>query len=163
LAAKLNRDLLRKMYTDGMSVEEIATVYSVTTPAIYYHKNIDTKEGVNWDDLLLLKSRDSQSIDIKEKEFLATLITSFEKTIKTLEEVEDVEKRLSILERYTKSYYTLKAPLKTDCKTQVSEAITTTIHTISSLALSSKSKEVIMFLSDHTDTIIAEVFKNGRK
>lgn len=163
MAAKLNRDLLRKMYTDGMSIEEIATVHNVTTPSVYYHKNLDAKAGVNWDDLLLLKSRDSQSIDVKEKEFLSILITSFEKTLKTLEEIEDVEKRLSVLERYTKSYYTLKAPLKTDCKTQVSEAITTTIHTISSLALSSKSKEVIMFLSDHTDDIIAEVFKNGRK
>ena len=163
MAAKLNRDLLRKMYTDGMSVEEIATVHCVTTPSIYYHKKLDAKEGVNWDDLLLLKSRDAQSIDTKEKEFLATLIISFEKTIKTLDEIEDVEKRLSILERYTKSYYTLKAPLKTDCKTQVSEAITTTIHTISSIALSQKAKEVIAFLSDHSDSIITEVFKNGRK
>lgn len=163
MAPKIGRDIARSMFVEGMSVSDIATTHGVTEAAIYYHKNQDLKEGIDWESLRLTKSRDTKNIDLKETEFLNTLMASFEKDLKKLEEIESPQERLNILSDYVKTYYRLKAPVKTDCKTQVSESITQTITTIANLAVTLKSNEVVNFLSEHSDRIIGEVFKNVKK
>jgi len=151
------------MYVEGLSVTDIATAHGVSEAAIYYHKNADFKEGIDWDTLRLAKSRDTKNIDLKENEFLALLISNFEKDLKKLETIESPQERLDILSGYVKTYYRLKAPVKTDCKTQVSNAITRTVTVIANLSIELKQSDVVTFLSEHSDRIIAEVFRNGSK
>lgn len=163
MGQKITREIVRSMYVEGISIADIATAHGVSDAAIYYHKNADIKEGIDWEALRLAKSRDTKNIDLKEAEFLNTLISSFERDLKKLEEIESPQERLSVLSEYVKTYYRLKAPVKTDCKTQVTEAITKTITSIANIAVDLKSNEVVNFLSEHSDRIIGEVFKNVKK
>lgn len=163
MGSKITREIVRSMYVEGLSIADIATAHRVSEAAIYYHKNADLKEGIDWESLRLTKSRDTKNIDIKETEFLNTLIASFEKDLKKLEEIESPQERLTILSDYVKTYYRLKAPVKTDCKTQVSTAVTQTITMIANIAVDLKMNEVVNFLSEHSDRIIGEVFKNVKK
>lgn len=163
MAPKITREIARSMYVEGMSVSDIATTHGVTEAAIYYHKNKDLREGIDWESLRLTKSRDTKNIDIKETEFLNTLMESFEKDLKKLEEIESPKERLNILSDYVKTYYRLKAPVKTDCKTQVSTAVTQTITVIANLAVELKHNDLVNFLSEHSDRIITETFKHVKK
>lgn len=163
MGSKITREIVRSMYVDGLSVTDIATAHGVSDAAIYYHKNADLKEGIDWESLRLTKSRDTKNIDIKETEFLNTLMESFEKDLKKLEEIESPKERLNILSDYVKTYYRLKAPVKTDCKTQVSTAVTQTITVIANLAVELKHNDLVNFLSEHSDRIITETFKHVKK
>lgn len=163
MAPKITREIARSMYVEGMSVSDIATTHGVTEAAIYYHKNQDIKEGIDWEALRLSKSRDTKNIDIKETEFLNTLMESFEKDLKKLEDIESPKERLNILSDYVKTYYRLKAPVKTDCKTQVSTAVTQTITVIANLAIELKHNDLVNFLSEHSDRIITDTFKHVKK
>lgn len=163
MAPKISRDIARSMFVEGLAVSDIATTYSVTEAAIYYHKNQDLKDGIDWESLRLTKSRDTKNIDIKETEFLNTLMESFEKDLKKLEEIESPKERLNILSDYVKTYYRLKAPVKTDCKTQVSTAVTQTITVIANLAIELKHNDLVNFLSEHSDRIITDTFKHVKK
>jgi predicted DNA-binding protein YlxM (UPF0122 family) len=147
---------IKTLYLENKSVTEIASLLSVTRQTIYARKKADYKNGIDWDELALANARDLSGVKMSEKEFLNTLIRSFENALEGLDDLEP-EKKLVLLKEYSTTYYKLKAPIKTDCKSQVLDAITTVIYKISEFALEQNNKEVINFLSANSDKIIEKV------
>lgn len=153
---QINRDL----YIQGKSITDIALLQNTTRQTIYAQKRKDLEQGIDWDELRLAKSRDISGVKMSEQAFVASLIKSYEDSLESLKELPPTQ-QLELTTQYAKSYYRLKAPLKTDCKAQVHEAISTTIYKISELALEIDDKHTIEFLSKNSDAIVMRCF--GKK
>lgn len=153
---KVTHEQMKQLYIDGTNISDISTLLHVTRQTVYAAKNRDLKKGLDWDELRLAKLQDVAGTKMSEKGFLAHLIKSYEDAIEGLDTLEPKE-RLNALTQYSSAYYRLKAPLKTDCKAQVTDAIMQTIYKISELALEDGNKEVVDFLSKHADKIVQRV------
>ena len=151
------KDQIKKLYIEGKSPTDIASLAGCSRQTVYHHKNADFKEGRDWDELRYANAIDPKDTKVNEKEFLATLINQFKTELQSLEEIEDPAKRLFILDRFAKTYYKLKAPMKNDCKSAVIEAASKAIYAISDLALDKEEQIVINFLTEHADEIIQKV------
>ena len=153
------KQTVKKYYIDGKSVAEICNIVGISRATFYNHKKKDLDDGIDWDDLAFSKVIDPSRVKLNEKEFLTTLIRSFEDALKNLDDIEDPTKRLQLLKEYANSYYKLKAPLKNDCKSAVIDAVSKTIYELSQMALEDDNKIMVEFLSNNADKIIERVLK----
>ncbi len=153
------KQTIKKYYIDGKSVAEICNIVGISRATFYNHKKKDLDDGIDWDDLAFSKVIDPSGVKLNEKEFLTTLIRSFEDALKNLDDIEDPTKRLQLLKEYANSYYKLKAPLKNDCKSAVIDAVSKTIYELSQMALEDDNKIMVEFLSNNADKIIERVLK----
>jgi hypothetical protein len=151
--------LIKKMYIDGHTPDDICNALSIGRGTYYYHLKKNKDE---WDNLKYAKSIDVKDLDLKEKEFLSILIDTFEKSFEEIKK-SDLENKLQILNEYVKSYYKLKAPKDIDCKSQVIEAVMNTIYQISDIALEHKNSAVINFLSEHSEIITELALKSKKR
>ena len=141
-----------ELYKQNFSLKEIAAILGVSRQTI---SNWKKKE--KWDELLLSE----QVIDAnsKEKEFLLELIKEWDKALTELRQ-SDLANKLTLLEKYTKTYYKLKninANSKHTIKLKKEEIVKNTLLKISSLALKTQNKSLAEFLSKYADEIIGEV------
>ena len=150
---------IKKYYIEGKSIGDICNIVGISRATFYNHKKKDLDNGIDWDDLAFSKAIDPSGVKLNEKEFLTTLIRSFEDALKNLDDIEDPTKRLSLLKEYANSYYKLKAPLKNDCKSAVIDATSKTIYEISQIAIETDNKFMVDFLSQNADEIIERVIK----
>ena len=150
------KEQIKKLYIEGATITDIATLLHVTRQTIYAYKRKDLEAGIDWNELRLAKAQDVAGVKLSEKGFISHLIKSYESAIEGLEALEPPA-RLKLIEQYAQAYYRLKAPLKTDCKAQVSDAIMQTVYKISELALENGNKDVVEFLSKHADKIVQRV------
>lgn len=153
------KQTIKKYYIDGKSVAEICNIVGISRATFYNHKKKDLDDGIDWDDLAFSKVIDPSGVKLNEKEFLTTLIRSFEDALKKLDDIEDPTKRLQLLKEYANSYYKLKAPLKNDCKSAIIDAVSKTIYELSQMALEDDNKMMVEFLSKNADKIIERVLK----
>ena len=150
---------IKKLYIDGKTISEICQIVGISRATFYNLKKKDLDSGIDWEELAFTKAIDSSETKLNEKEFLITLIRSFEDALKNLDDIEDPTKRLQLLKEYANSYYKLKAPLKNDCKSAIIDATSKTIYEISQMALEDDNKIMVEFLSKNADKIIERVLK----
>lgn len=150
---------IKKYYIEGKSIGDICNIVGISRATFYNHKKKDLDNGIDWDDLAFSKAIDPSGVKLNEKEFLTTLIRSFEDALKKLDEIEDPTKRLQLLKEYANSYYKLKAPLKNDCKSAIIDAVSKTIYELSQMALEDDNKMMVEFLSNNADKIIERVMR----
>ena len=150
---------IKKYYIVGKSIGDICNIVGISRATFYNHKKKDLDNGIDWDDLAFSKAIDPSGVKLNEKEFLTTLIRSFEDALKKLDEIEDPTKRLQLLKEYANSYYKLKAPLKNDCKSAIIDAVSKTIYELSQMALEDDNKMMVEFLSNNADKIIERVIR----
>ena len=150
---------IKKLYIEGKTIGVICNTMGISRATIYNHKKKDFEDGIDWDDLAFSKAIDPSGVRHNEKEFLTTLIKSFEEALKKLDDIEDPTKRLALLKEYASSYYKLKAPLKNDCKQAVLETASRTVYELSQMALEQDNKHLVEFLSSNAETIIERVVK----
>ena len=150
---------IKKYYIEAKSIGDICNIVGISRATFYNHKKKDLDNGIDWDDLAFSKAIDPSGVKLNEKEFLTTLIRSFEDALKKLDEIEDPTKRLQLLKEYANSYYKLKAPLKNDCKSAIIDAVSKTIYELSQMALEDDNKMMVEFLSNNADKIIERVIR----
>ena len=150
---------IKKYYIEGKSIGDICNIVGISRATFYNHKKKDLDNGIDWNDLAFSKAIDPSGVKLNEKEFLTTLIRSFEDALKKLDEIEDPTKRLQLLKQYANSYYKLKAPLKNDCKSAIIDAVSKTIYELSQMALEDDNKMMVEFLSNNADKIIERVIR----
>ena len=150
---------IKKYHIEGKSIGDICNIVGISRATFYNHKKKDLDNGIDWDDLAFSKAIDPSGVKLNEKEFLTTLIRSFEDALKKLDEIEDPTKRLQLLKEYANSYYKLKAPLKNDCKSAIIDAVSKTIYELSQMALEDDNKMMVEFLSNNADKIIERVIR----
>lgn len=150
---------IKKYYIEGKSIGDICNIVGISRATFYNHKKKDLDNGIDWDDLAFSKAIDPSGVKLNEKEFLTTLIRSFEDALKKLDEIENPTKRLQLLKEYANSYYKLKAPLKNDCKSAIIDAVSKTIYELSQMALEDDNKMMVEFLSNNADKIIERVIR----
>ena len=149
---------MKEMYIKGYTVTDIAKTHGVTRQTVYKKKAKDKQAGIDWDALALAKSRDTTNLKRSEEEFILTLIDSFDRAFEEVKEL-DPEERLKILNAYSRAYYKLKAPLKTDVKAKCLEAVQRAINEIADLAEKLKNDQVTDFLATNADTILEKALK----
>jgi len=138
-----------ELYKSGLSLKEIATALGVTRQTI---SNWKKKE--KWDELIL--SEHSIDAENKEKEFLLELIKEWDRALIELKE-SDLANKLTLLEKYTKTYYKLKninSSSKSALKIKKEDIAKKIILKISNLAIEKKEKNIAEFLSKNADEII---------
>jgi hypothetical protein len=155
--AKVKKQHIKQLYIEGKKINDICLSLNITRQTLHRYKKEDAKKGINWDELAYQKSADIADMANREKEFLAHLIKSFEQELEKLDAIEDPVKRLETLDKYVKSYYRIKAPIKTDCRVQVFEALSLLLREMGALATNKENKEVIGFLSENSDFLIEKV------
>lgn len=155
---KKQEDEIKALYLKGYNITDIAKTCQVARQTIYRLKKRDLSEGVDWDVLALNKSRSIENIKESEERFVLTLIQSFEKQFEEIKELKAPE-QLALLKTYSDTYYKLKAPLQSDTKALILEAVTKALSAIVDLAKKSKNSSVQNFLSDNADEILSKVLK----
>lgn len=150
---------IKKLYIDGKTISEICQIVGISRATFYNLKKKDLDSGIDWEELAFSKAIDPSETKLNEKEFLTTLIRSFEDALKNLDDIEDPTKRLQLLKEYANSYYKLKVPLKNDCKSAIIDSTSKTIYEISQMALEDDNKIMVEFLSKNADKIIERVLK----
>ncbi len=141
-----------ELYKQNISLKEIATILGVSRQTV---SNWKKKE--KWDELLL--SEQSIDADAKEKEFLLELIKEWDKALIELKE-SDLANKLTLLEKYTKSYYKLKninSSSKLTIKLKKEDIAKKVLLKLSNLAIEKKEKQIAEFLSKFADEIIGMI------
>ena len=141
-----------ELYKQNISLKEIALILGVSRQTI---SNWKKKE--KWDELLL--SEQAIDAETKEKEFLLELISEWDKALIELKE-SDLANKLSLLEKYTKTYYKLKninSSSKLTAKLKKEDIAKKVLLKLSNLAIEKKEKQVAEFLSKWADEIIGMI------
>ena len=141
-----------ELYKQNISLKEIALILGVSRQTI---SNWKKKE--KWDELLL--SEQAIDAETKEKEFLLELIKEWDKALIELKE-SDLANKLSLLEKYTKSYYKLKNVSKNSPYTQKlkkEKIVFSTIQKLAEIAIKEKNEKVAEFFKKHADKIAEEI------
>lgn len=155
-----DRDLARKLYAKGNTIEEIASILGVSRPTVYAAKRQDKNNNIDWEELLLLNNRSEEEVKAKETIFLNSLINAFDKFIVNAEEL--APETLEKLHIYARTYWNLKAPKQLDEKEITIKAAKSAIEKITNIALQEKNMQVAEFLSKNADLIIGEIFKDKK-
>jgi hypothetical protein len=155
--AKVKKQHIKQLYIEGKRINDICLSLGITRQTLHRYKKEDAQKGIDWDELAYQKSADIADMASKEKEFLSHLIKSFEQELESLDEIESPVHRLETLDKYVRSYYRIKAPIKTDCRVQVFEALSLFIREMGALAANKENKAVIEFLSEESDFLIEKV------
>ncbi len=141
-----------ELYKQNISLKEIALILGVSRQTI---SNWKKKE--KWDELLL--SEQAIDAETKEKEFLLELIKEWDGALIELKE-SDLANKLSLLEKYTKTYYKLKninSSSKLTAKLKKEDIAKKVLLKLSNLAIEKKEKQVAEFLSKWADEIIGMI------
>ena len=80
---------IKKLYVDGKTISEICQIVGISRATFYNLKKKDLEDGIDWEDLAFSKAIDPSGTKLNEKEFLTTLIRSFEEALKNLDDIED--------------------------------------------------------------------------
>lgn len=154
------REILKQLYVDGKSVDEICAANSITRATFYYHKKADFKRGIDWDGLKLANLQSESELENKEALFVNSLIENYEKFLKRAGELsaDDIEE----LHKFAKTYWSIKAPRQIDPKSLTTRAAKSAIEKIANLALAQKNEAVCSWLSQNADQILGEVLKNEK-
>ena len=141
-----------ELYKQNIPLKEIATILGVSRQTV---SNWKKKE--KWDELLL--SEQSIDAEAKEKEFLLELIKEWDGALIELKE-SDLANKLTLLEKYTKSYYKLKNINKNSPytqKIQKEKIVFSTIQKLAEIAIKEKNEKVAEFFKKHADKIAEEI------
>lgn len=152
----------KQLYIDGHSISSIATAVGVSRATVYNYKSEDLKKSIEWDELKYIKQTNATATKDDEKRFLGTLIQNFENAMASLEEIEEPEKRLTILTKFINAYYKIKSPNKGDCKGAKASGASEAVYAISQLAMESDNLSVVNFLSEYHDVVIERVLSSSK-
>lgn len=148
---KLKNKQAYALYKKNIPLTGIATTLGVSRQTI-----ANWRKKSQWDKELLLDATSSEELKAKEQQFVAGLIRQWESATDELESSE-LPKRLEILEKYTRSYYRLKAA-DGDCKFAkeklTREVAYQTIEEIAKISIRYNAIGVAEFLSEHADEIV---------
>jgi len=140
-----------ELYKKGLSLTQIATTLGVSRQSVS-----NWKKRYNWDKELLLDATKQEELKAYEQRFIAGLIKEWEAAIDELQE-SDLPKKMEILEKYTKSYFKLKAgnfdtSLAKEKLTK--EVAYKTIKAVALIAKKHNAIEAAEFLSKYADEIV---------
>ena len=141
-----------ELYKQNISLKEIALILGVSRQTV---SNWKKKE--KWDEILL--SEQAIDAETKEKEFLLELIKEWDGALIELTE-SDLANKLSLLEKYTKTYYKLKninSSSKLTAKLKKEDIAKKVLLKLSNLAIEKKERQVAEFLSKWADEIIGMI------
>lgn len=159
---KTNRELIKRHYIDGMSVDTICSALNISRASLYYHKKKDAKNNILWEELKYLKSMDERNIQDKEKQFLNLLINAYDTVFDDIKKIQSPEKKISLLTKYATTYYKLKNPNSENKNIFLGKGASSAIYEISNIAVKTDNKEVIEFLSTNYDLIIESVISQAK-
>ncbi|EAH9150346.1 DUF1804 family protein [Campylobacter jejuni] len=151
------RELVKNLFIQGKSIEDICILTGLTRQGIYYMKKDDFKKGIDWEGLKLATLRDEKNLENKEAIFLNALINEFERFLEGASRNELDINTLEALNKYAKTYWAIKAPQKVDIKALNLQTCKKTIDSIIELAINNEI--VCEWLSDNSDLIISKVLK----
>ncbi|WDL73881.1 DUF1804 family protein [Helicobacter winghamensis] len=150
------RELVKNLYIEGKSIDEICLCAKITRAGFYYMKKDDFSKGVDWEALKLNALRDEKDLENKEAMFLNALISEFDRFLESASRDELSLELLEALQKYAKTYWAIKAPKKIDIKALKFETAKKTIEEI--IALAKDNGEVCEWLSANSDLILGKVF-----
>lgn len=154
------REHIKELFVNGMSINDICTSCNISRTTFYNNKKADfLKTGISWEELKLAKSRNPQNIKEKEAIFLNSLCNEFEKYLKSAKDGELSIELLETLNKYAKTYWSIKAPQKLNEKEIAKKASSKTIDVICELVQEQEAKEIGVWLSANADEIIQRVSK----
>lgn len=159
------KEKTKEMFLSGASIENICACLNISRDIFYRYKNEDFDKGISWEVLVLENNRNEKKIKEKEAYFLNTLIDSFEKFFEKKDELDS--KTIEKLNKYALTYWKLKAPRGEDeflTSQKKKKIIQDVLYQLGDLALSTKNKEVSVFLSSNAEEILNRVLesKNAR-
>ena len=154
------KDVIKELYIQGKTVDEICAALNIARQTFYYHKKADFKKGIDWDGLKLANLRSEDELENKEALFVNSLIENYEKFLKDAGELSP--EHIENLHKFAKTYWSIKAPRQINPKEIELKTAKKTVQTIANLALSQKQSEVTTWLSENSDAIISSVLKNEK-
>lgn len=157
---KKMKDVIKELYIQGKTVDEICAALNIARQTFYYHKKADFKKGIDWDGLKLANLRSEDELENKEALFVNSLIENYEKFLKDAGELSP--EHIENLHKFAKTYWSIKAPRQINPKEIELKTAKKTVQTIANLALSQKQSEVTTWLSENADAIISSVLKNEK-
>ena len=156
--AELKHRQAYKLYAQNIPLTHIATAIGVSRQTVS-----NWKKKYDWDAEILLDATDTEELKAKEQQFVAQLIRRWEEATDELE-ASDTPKKLELLQKFTQSYYRLKAA-GGDCKFAreklTREVAYQTIQEMAQIALHNQAREVAEFMSTHADEIVNLVRGRG--
>lgn len=154
------KERIKELFINGMSINDICTSCGISRTTFYNNKKADfLQTGISWEELKLAKSRNPQNIKEKEAIFLNSLCNEFEKYLKSAKDGELSIELLETLNKYAKTYWSIKAPQKLNEKEIAKKASSKTIDVICELVHEQDAKEIGVWLSANADEIIQRVGK----
>lgn len=161
--AKSKKAIIKQLYLEGLSESDIALRVGCTRGTVSYHKGVDKKSGIDWDELRTQQQYNrltgSDNFEQKQQVFLTTLFEAFEDEKKHLQDIEDPLIRVDALNKFAQSYYKVLKPSANDCKGVADEAARIAIGVIIDIAEKKKLNESIACLHEHIDEIVAQTVK----
>ncbi len=165
---KSNKAVIKKLYIDkGLGDSEIATRLNISRGTVSYHKKKDKEAGIDWDEIRASKKYNnltsSENFEKDQQQFLTTLFNAFEKEKENIEKIEDPAERLTKLNAFANNYYKLKRPSVNDCKGVADKASRLALETIIDFSEQHNKNDVIDFLSDYFEDIVAQTVEKVKK
>ncbi|EAK6501283.1 DUF1804 family protein [Campylobacter jejuni] len=151
------KELAKSLFIQGKSIKDICVLTGLSRQGIYCMKKDDFSKGIDWEGLKLAALRDEKDLENKEAMFLNALIGEFERFLESASKNELDIDTLEALNKYAKTYWTIKAPQKVDVKALNLQTCKKTIDSI--IELASTNEAVCEWLSDNSDLIISKVLK----
>lgn len=165
---KSNKAVIKKLYIEkGLGDSEIATRLNISRGTVSYHKKKDKDEGINWDEIRASKKYNnltsSENFERDQQQFLTTLFNAFDKEKENIEKIKDPTERLTKLNAFANNYYKLKRPSVNDCKGVADKASRLALETIIDFSEQHNKNEVIDFLAEHFEDIVAQTVEKVKK
>jgi len=157
---KKMKDVIKELYIQGKTVDEICAALNIARQTFYYHKKADFKKGIDWDGLKLANLRSEDELENKEALFVNSLIENYEKFLKDAGELSP--EHIENLHKFAKTYWSIKAPRQINPRDIAVNAAKKTLEAVAKLALSHKQTDVAQWLSENADLIISNVVKNDK-
>ncbi len=160
----MRREVARNLYISGCPIDEIAARVGKCRATIFRWKNLDQKRGIDWDRLKLERHLGEQEFKSKHQVFLFALFSAFEKDLTRLNEIEDPEKRLDLLERYSNSYYKLMNAAKREApEIAIAEVAGKTLEKVAKLAAEEGKRDILEWLLSNIEPIKGEIIKEFQR
>ncbi len=165
---KSKKTVIKKLYIeDGLGDSEIATRLNINRGTVSYHKKKDKEAGIDWDEIKASRNYNnltsSENFEKDQQQFLTTLFNAFDKEKNAIEEIKDPAERLTKLNAFASNYYKLKRPSVNDCKGVADKASRLALETIIDFAEQHNKNEIIDFLLEHFEDIVAKTVEKVKK
>ena len=152
------KELAKRYYIDeNKSITDICVLVGRSRTTVHNYKNDDLENGIDWDELRLLKATDANGAKRTEAEFVALLIHSFETALKGLDTAQP-EKQIVTVSKYINTYYKIKNQ-RDNPKVNAANVAKEILQHISKIALENKAVCVIEFLANNSDQIVSQIIK----